>query len=146
MTVENRNPARILVIEDNPADVYLLRHSFDQHGEYYEMEILADGEEAIHFVEQQRTSPDPEPCVIVLDLHLPKHDGKAVLEAIRKEPSLANVHVVALTSFATSVDEDELRQMGVRLCTTKPTELDEWVFLAGRILEICRERYAEALV
>ncbi len=106
------NPAAILVIEDNPADIYLLRHALDQHGDDYQMEILEDGEEAIEFVNNQRSSPEPKPCVIVLDLHLPKHDGKAVLEAIRSQPLLANIQVVALTSFTAPRDEDEVRRAG----------------------------------
>lgn len=133
-------PAQILVMEDNPADVHLLRMALDHHGEEYRLELLRDGEEAIRFVQSQHTSPsDPEPCVIVLDLHLPRHDGKAVLQAIRKEPAIAHVHVVALSSLPSPYDELEVQRLGVRLCRTKPTELDEWLALAAEILAICRE-------
>jgi CheY-like chemotaxis protein len=140
------NPARILVMEDNPADIYLLRHALDQHDEEYQLEVLADGEAAIHFIQSQRTAAaEPEPCVIVLDLHLPKHDGTAVLEALRREPSLSSVKVVAWTTLAAPREEDDLRNLGVRLCTIKPTDLDEWISLAGLILEICREKNHMAL-
>ena len=135
------SPARILVVEDNPADVFLLRHALDEHGEDYQLEVLRDGAEAILFVQQQRTlASDPTPCAIVLDLHLPKHDGAAVLKAIRLEPTLAHIHVVALTSLASPAEETEVRKMGPRLYRAKPTELDGWIELAGEILEICRER------
>lgn len=140
------NPAAILVIEDNPADVYLLRHALNQHSDDFQMEILKDGEEAIEFVNNQRSLPEPKPCVIVLDLHLPKHDGKAVLEAIRRQPLLANIQVVALSSFTAPRDEDEVRQLGVRLYTAKPTNLDDWIALAGQILELCREKDTPVLV
>ena len=133
-------PARILVMEDNPSDVHLLRLSLDQQGEEYEIELLSDGEEALRFVHGQRTSPsEPEPCVIVLDLHLPRHDGKAVLRAIKAEPALAHVHVVALSSMPSPNDEMEVRRLGVRLCRAKPMDLDEWIALAAEILAICRE-------
>jgi len=78
-------PARIVVIEDNPADVDLLRYALDRQGEAYELEVLGDGEQALQFVHEHRTGKrDPEPCVIILDLHLPKYDGLEVLRAIKK--------------------------------------------------------------
>jgi CheY-like chemotaxis protein len=132
--------ARILVVEDNQADVFLLRHALTEHGEDFQLEVLRDGAEALQFVEQQRTfASDPTPCAIVLDLHLPKHDGAAVLKAIRLEPTLAHIHVVALTSLASPTEELEVRKMGLRLYRSKPTDLDAWIGLAGEILEICRD-------
>jgi CheY-like chemotaxis protein len=133
-------PAQILVMEDNPGDVHLLRMALDHHGEEYRLELLRDGEEAIRFVHGQRTSPaDAEPCVIVLDLHLPRHDGKSVLRAIRQEPALAHVRVVALSSLPSPADEAEVMHLGARLCRAKPMDLDAWQELAAEILAICRE-------
>jgi CheY-like chemotaxis protein len=133
-------PAQILVMEDNPADVHILRVALDHHGEEYSIELIRDGEAAIRFVHEQRTSPaDPEPCVIILDLHLPRHDGVSVLRAIKTEPALAHVHVVALSSLPSPNDEAEVLRLGARLCRAKPTELDEWLALAAEILAICRE-------
>ena len=147
LKAKQKNPARIVIVEDNPADVFLLRHGLDQHGEGYVLETLEDGEEAIRFVEKQHFAPpEPEPCVIVLDLHLPKHDGPAVLKALRSEPSLAHVQVVALSTLAAPQDEMQVRNLGVRLYRTKPTDLDDWISLAGQILEICRERDAPVMV
>ena len=134
------SPARILVVEDNQADVFLLRHALDEHGKEYQLEVLRDGGEALRFVEHQRMlARDPNPCAIVLDLHLPKHDGAAVLKAIRDEPTLAHIQVVALTSFASPTEEKEVRELGIRLYRAKPTDLDEWIRLAGDILAICTE-------
>jgi chemotaxis family two-component system response regulator Rcp1 len=137
---KHKNPAQLLVMEDNPADVHLLRLALDQQGEEYRIDLLQDGEEAIRFVRRQRLSPaEPEPCVIILDLHLPRHDGKAVLRAIKQEPVLAHVHVVALSSMPSPSDEREVLRMGARLCRAKPMDLDEWQALAAEILAICRE-------
>jgi two-component system response regulator len=127
-------------VEDNQADVFLLRHALDEHAQDYELEVLRDGGEALRFVEHQRIlDRDPTPCAIVLDLHLPKHDGAAVLKAIRDEPKLAHIHVVALTSFASPTEEKEVRELGIRLYRSKPTDLDEWINLAGDILAICND-------
>jgi CheY-like chemotaxis protein len=134
-----RNPARIVLVEDNPGDVLLLRLALDQHDPDYILEILRDGAEAIRFVREQWVSSEPEPCVIVLDWNLPKHDGRAVLQSIRAEPCMSHVRVVALTGMLIPKDEPEILRLGVRLCRTKPTDLDGWHRLAGEILEICRE-------
>src|SRR5690349_16280549 len=105
-------PARIVVIEDNPADVFLLRHALDENGEDYRLDVLRDGAEAMQFVRDQRkVSAEPHPCAIVMDLHLPKHDGPAVLQAIRDEPETAHIQVVALTSLINPDEEREVRAL-----------------------------------
>jgi CheY-like chemotaxis protein len=131
--------SRILVVEDNPGDVLLLRLALDEHKEDYRLEVLQDGEEALRFVGEQRTAlTAPEPCAIVLDWHLPKHDGATVLQAIRQEPALAHLNVIALTTLVSPKEEMEILSLGVRLYSRKPTDLDEWITLAGLILAICR--------
>jgi CheY-like chemotaxis protein len=145
LSEKHPSAAKIVVVEDNSADVFLLRHALDQHSEDYVLEVLRDGEEAIEFVNRQRTTaPEADPCVIVLDLHLPKHDGTAVLKVIKQEPTLALVQVVALTTLASPKDEQEVRDLGVRLYRAKPTLVEEWIKLAGEILEICREHVRAA--
>ena len=140
MRETSSHPARILVIEDNSADVMLLRHALDEHGEAYDLEVLQDGADALAFVAAQRESPDePMPCVMVLDLHLPKYDGVSILQALKKAPELHHVRVVALSSFVSPREEAQMRALGVRLCLEKPPDLDGWIALAGTILEICRE-------
>ncbi len=145
MSKTKPSPARILLVEDNPGDVLLLRLALDQHEPDYILDILRDGAEAIRFVNEQWATSEPEPCVIVLDWHLPKHDGSLVLQSIRKAPGLAHVHVVALTSMISPRDEVEVQRLGVRLYRTKPTDLDGWHRLAGEILEICREPVLSAV-
>ena len=136
-------PARIVLIEDNSADVLMLRHGLDQLGQEYDLEVLPDGEQAMDFVQNERTSmSDPkrlEPCVIVLDLYLPKYDGVAVLEAIRKEPALTHVKVIVLTTVSSPRDEREIRRLGVRLFRTKPNQVTDYILLAEEVLAICRE-------
>jgi CheY-like chemotaxis protein len=132
-------PARILVIEDNPGDIFLLRQALNKLHEPYVLEVLSDGQEAFEFVSLQRAGAQEEPCVIVLDLHLPKHSGEDVLKVIRQEPVLAHIQVVALTTLASPNDERKIRELGVRLYKSKPNRVEEWVELAAEILEICRE-------
>src|SRR5260370_15903718 len=140
----NRSPAGIVLVEDNPGDALVLRLALDQHEPDYILEILRDGAEAIRFIREQWTSTEPEPCVIVLDWHLPKHDGKSVLQSIRTVPGMSYVRVVALTGMLIPKDEAEALLLGVRLYRTKPTDLDVWHRLASEILGICREPIVSA--
>ncbi len=133
--------AHILVIEDNPGDITLLRFALDQQGEAFELRVLRDGAEALDFIHEQRSSSreDPKPCVIVLDLHLPKHDGLTVLAAIKQTPALAHIHIAVLTSAASPKEEAEARDSGIRFYREKPSDLEEFIEVAQRILEICNE-------
>jgi CheY-like chemotaxis protein len=139
MLESKRNPARILLVEDNPGDVLLLRLALAQHEPDHILEILRDGAEAIRFVNDQWHSTEPEPCVIVLDWHLPKHDGNLVLRRIREMPGMSHVRVIALTSLMSPKEETEIMRLGVRLYRTKPSDLEGWHRLASEILQICRE-------
>lgn len=128
-------------MEDNPADVTLLRVALDQHRQDYKLDVLRDGAEALDFVRRQsEESHDKQhPCVIVMDMHLPKHDGPAVLQALRQSPLMDHLRVVVLTSVTAPKDELELRQMGIRLYRAKPIHVDDWISLAGEILSICHD-------
>src|ERR1041384_60090 len=89
----------IVIIEDDPADVFLLRACFDQLGEEYLLEVLFDGEAALRFIREHRSGVrKPEPCVILLEFYLPRYDGSEVLAAIRQEPVLKHLKVMVLTS------------------------------------------------
>ncbi len=137
-TSKQNQPAKIVMMEDNAGDVLLLRLALDQTKEEYTLEVLRDGAEAIRFIEEEGVR-DEQPCVIVLDLHMPFHDGGLVLQAIKNNALLSRVHVVVLTTLATPAEESEVQELGVRLYRSKPTELDGWYKLADEILGVCRE-------
>jgi len=135
-----QHAAHIVMIDDNASDVYLLRYALNQLHEPYELEVLRDGEAALAFVNSHRTQTDePRPCVIVLDLHLPRYDGLSVLRAIKKEPTLAHIHVVILTAQASPEEEAEMLRLGVNLYRAKPSNLEELTSVAAEILDVCKE-------
>ncbi len=83
-TESTERPARIAVVEDNAADVYLLQKALQQAQVSYDLYHLPDGEAAIHFFLQQDPYRDaPHPDLLVLDVHLPKVDGFQVLQHLR---------------------------------------------------------------
>jgi CheY-like chemotaxis protein len=130
----------ILVIEDNLADVHLLRHVLDEQGEEYYLEVLPDGEAALAFVAEHRAGiRQHDPCVILLDLHLPRYNGIEVLTVIREEPKLTHIHVVVLTSAASPADRAELAALG-GICCIKPSDLADMQALAINIMALCKGR------
>jgi chemotaxis family two-component system response regulator Rcp1 len=135
-----KSPHRILVIEDNPADTALLRHALAEQAEPYHLEVLTDGEAALNFVRAQCGGAClPEPCLIVLDLHLPRYDGATVLRAIRSEPELAQVRVAILTTADSPAEKAEVLALGVQAYRRKPMNWDEMVDLACELIEICNQ-------
>jgi CheY-like chemotaxis protein len=131
-------PAKILVIEDNESETVLLRHALDHHGEDYELEILNDGEEALRFVQEHRSGVrQPHPCVILLDLYLPRYDGLAVLRAIREAPALEHIHVVVLSGLASSRQQHEIAEMGA-IYRRKSSSLNDVIELAAEVIALCK--------
>ena len=103
-----------------------------------EIQIVTDGQKALEFVHLRRKNRDEaHPCVIVLDLHLPRHDGIEVLKAIREEPVLCNVHVVILTGTASRNEMAEVSRMGAHY-RTKPMNLSGYDELAADLLALCK--------
>lgn len=130
--------ARILVIDDNEADVHLLRDVLNQQKKDYELEVLRDGEEALRFVQERRFGTrEPEPCVILLDLHLPRHDGITILRAIKNAPALEHIQVVVLSGLASPHQKADIADLGA-VYRTKPSTLNELVVLAAEIVAVCK--------
>jgi CheY-like chemotaxis protein len=125
--------AKILVIEDNASDIFLLRRALiAAHGEDFELEIAADGERALQLIH----SPNGHsPCVILLDLHLPRHDGFEILEAIRQSPAMSKRHVIVTTNGASPKEESELQTMGIEY-RLKPRDLAGFEKLASDLVTI----------
>jgi CheY-like chemotaxis protein len=126
--------ANILVIEDNPSDIFLLRRALvAAHSENFNLEIVPDGERALQLIQ----SPNGDrPCVILLDLHIPKHDGLEILRALRQSPDLNHIYVLVTTNGASPQEEAELRKMGADY-RMKPKDLGEFAKLATDLMTIC---------
>jgi CheY-like chemotaxis protein len=129
--------AKILIIEDNSSDVFLLRRALmATGGGGFNLEVAGDGERALQMIDGRDGHQEGPPCVILLDLHLPKHDGLEVLRAIRRNPVMSESRVVVTTNGASPQEVDELRGMGVE-CRLKPANLREFEELATDLIAIC---------
>jgi len=131
-------PHRIVLVEDNPADTLLLRNALDDVGEPYVLEVFAKGEAALEFVREHCRTRSPQPCLIILDLHLPRYDGATILRAIRSEPELAKVAVAVLTASPSPAETAEVLRLGVQAFRAKPMNLEDTFALARDLIHICR--------
>ncbi len=131
---------RILLIEDNPADVDLLRRAFRSAQLEYELTLLEDGAEALAFVRRLETGGgEPTPDLAVVDLNLPKNDGVEVLEAMRGTSAFADVPVAVLSSAASSRERARIEPYGIGRYITKPPDLDEFLRIGFILKELLAE-------
>ena len=116
-------PLRVLLVEDNPADIDLTRDSLETSKLHVELLVATDGVAAIDFLEQRGEYQNaPYPDLIVLDLNLPLTDGRAVLAHIKSSESLRRIPVVVLTSSAAETDIVRSYELGANCYITKPLD------------------------
>ncbi|MEO8370254.1 MAG: response regulator [Candidatus Solibacter sp.] len=127
--------ARILVIEDNSSDVFLLKRALKKHNLLFELVHLSDGSAALAFVRRQDTYAQTAiPNLILLDLNLSKYTGEDILREIRKAPYLADVPVCVWSSSRSRQDEAMLKKLGVSRFITKPAGLEQFMEI-GKIIK-----------
>jgi CheY-like chemotaxis protein len=120
-------PIDILLVEDSPGDVRLTREALAEGKVRNRLSVVADGMEAMDFLRRRRRFADaPRPDLILLDLNLPRKDGREVLEEVKADPDLRRIPVVVLTTSRT--EEDILRSYNLHAnCyITKPMDLDKF--------------------
>src|SRR5215470_3279004 len=106
-TESAERPARIAVVEDNEADVYLLEKALQRAHVVYDLYHLSNGEAALHFFLQEDPYREaPHPDLLVLDIHLPRLDGVQVLQRLRECDLLYQIPVIALTTSISSRDRE----------------------------------------
>jgi chemotaxis family two-component system response regulator Rcp1 len=127
-------PIEILLVEDNPAAAQLTMEALRDPKVSYHVDVVEDGEEALHFL--HREAPyvaAPRPDLILLDLGLPKIDGRQVLATIKADEDLMDIPVIVLSSSSTPTDVEDGYRHQIAGYITKPAGLDEY-FTAIRSL------------
>ncbi len=126
--------SRILVVEDNPADVHLVRLALDGAGVDFELKVLDNGGAALAYV--RAPAPRDIPDLVVLDLNLPKNDGIEILEAMRANPDFGTVPVVILTSSRSPHERARVEALNIARQIIKPLELGEFIAIGPILKEI----------
>ena len=129
MNVGTDRPARILIVEDNPGDIRLIREAFQEanvHGTY-EFIVAKDGAEALDFLHKRGVfGGAAKPDILTLDLNLPKKNGREVLQEIKNDPILKGIPVVVFSSSSSPQDIEDAYRHYANCYVTKPSDLDEF--------------------
>ncbi len=137
----------VLLVEDNKSDVVLLQEALEQAGIHYNLHTAKDGSVAMEFLLRRGSYVSaPRPSLIILDLNLPRKDGREVLSEIMPDADLRRIPLVILTS--STVDRDIIRTFGLadNCYMVKPTGFDKYVEIVKAIEVFRRDREDAALV
>jgi CheY-like chemotaxis protein len=135
MTPASR-PIDILLVEDDPGDELITREAFEHNKLRNRLHVAHDGEEGLNYLYQRGAYEDAKrPDLILLDLNLPKYDGRQLLEKIKSDPDLSRIPVVVLTT--SSAEEDILcsYKLHANAYVTKPVDLDQFMNAVRQIDE-----------
>ena len=132
MTNGEGTAREILLAEDNPADVYLVREALREHGVECALRVASDGAEMLRMISsEQALSEGRRLGLIILDLNLPRHDGCEILQRLRETSELAHVPVVVLTSSDSPRDRLVASQFGAACFLRKPSNLEQFLSLGA---------------
>jgi two-component system response regulator len=127
-TASARPHAVVLLVEDNPGDAELTRVALADSAAIGEIHVVPDGVEALAFLRRDRAYADaPRPDLIMLDLNLPRLDGRRVLADVKQDPWLRDIPVVVLSSSAADDDVATAYRLGANCYVTKAVGLDSYL-------------------
>ncbi len=127
MTSPTPRIVNVLLVEDDPGDVLMTREAFDEYL-HNRLDVVTDGAAALAYLRHEEPYTDaPRPDLILLDLNLPRRDGREVLEEVKADPKLAHIPVIVLTT--SQAEEDVLRsyQLHANAYVTKPVDFDGFI-------------------
>jgi CheY-like chemotaxis protein len=137
MTLAESDPVRpieVLLVEDDEGDVLMTREALEEGKVINRLSVVGDGVEAVEYLRQEGPHSDAtRPDLILLDLNLPKKDGRQVLEDVKNDEDLRRIPVIVLTTSA--ADEDVLRSydLHANAYITKPVDFDRFVDVVRQI-------------
>jgi CheY-like chemotaxis protein len=130
----SERPMVILLVEDNPGDARLTIEAFKEGPLPKEMHRVVDGVEALAFLKQEgKFSQVPKPDLILLDLNLPKKNGKEVLEEIKRDPELKRIPVVILSTSSSPEDIRKTYELQANCYIIKPDDMFDLIHIAKMI-------------
>ena len=126
----------VLLVEDDPGDVLMTREAFDDNKVANRLQVVSDGVSALAFLRKEGEHADaPTPDLVLLDLNLPRMDGREVLEAMKNDEALRSIPVVVLTT--SEAEEDVVRSYALHAnaYVTKPVDFDRFIEVVRQIDE-----------
>jgi two-component system, chemotaxis family, response regulator Rcp1 len=118
----------VLLVEDSPGDVRLTREALKDTKMHISLNVVSDGTEAMTYLRREKTYAEaPRPDLILLDLNLPRKDGRDVLKEIKESDALKSIPVVILTTSASPVDVERSYELHANCYITKPVDLQGFI-------------------
>jgi CheY-like chemotaxis protein len=127
-------PIEVLLVEDDPGDVLMTREALEGHKLSNHLHVVNDGEQALAFLKRRKPyAKAPRPDLVLLDLNLPRMDGREVLAEIKSDRGLRSIPVIVLTT--SEAEEDILRSYNLHAnaYVTKPVDFDKFIAVVRRI-------------
>jgi len=121
-------PIEVLLVEDDPGDVLMTQEAFEEHKVRNRLNVVSDGAEALAYLRREgQYAGAVRPDLILLDLNLPRRDGREVLQEIKDDPDLRHIPVIVLTT--SQAEEDVLRsyQLHANAYVTKPVDFEGFI-------------------
>jgi len=134
MTLQPERQVEILLVEDDPGDVLMTREAFADYKLRNQLHVVSDGAEAMAFLRQEGEYADlPRPDLVLLDLNLPRMDGRQVLESIKSDPELSSIPVVVLTTSEAEDDVMRSYSLHANAYVTKPVDFERFIEVVRQI-------------
>ncbi len=125
---------QILLVEDNPGDIRLTQEALKEGSIRNELHVVKDGVEAIDYLKRKgKYTNQPTPDIILLDLNLPRKDGREVLAEIKADENLKLIPVIILTTSDADLDIQKSYKLHANCFITKPVDLDQFIFIIRQI-------------
>jgi CheY-like chemotaxis protein len=126
----------VLLVEDDPGDVLITREVLEHNTINNVVHVASDGQEGLDFLYKRGAHADaPQPDLILLDLNLPKYDGRQLLEQIKSDADLCHIPVVVLTTSSAEEDVLESYRLHANAYVTKPVDVDQFMRAVRQIDE-----------
>lgn len=133
---DGRKPIDVLLVEDDPGDVLMTREAFEDHKVANRLSVVADGVSAMAFLRKEGEYADaPTPDLVLLDLNLPRMDGREVLHALKEDEALRAIPVVVLTTSEAEEDVVRSYSLHANAYVTKPVDFDRFIDVVRQIDE-----------
>ena len=132
--MENLSVVDVLLVEDDPGDVVLIKEAFEFNKVHNALHTVSDGVEALDFLYRRNGHEDaPRPDLVLLDLNLPRKDGREVLEEVKNDESLRSIPIVVLTT--SQAEEDILRSYNLHAnaYVAKPVDFERFIDVIRQI-------------
>ena len=134
MTIDIGRQIEVLLVEDNPGDIRLTEEAFKEGKVMNNLHVVMDGVEALRFLKKEDEYSDkPTPDLILLDLNLPKKDGREVLDEIKADENLRRIPVVVLTTSQAEQDILKMYNSHANCYISKPVDLDRFIDIVNTI-------------